>query len=90
MICTGSGSFLIDGNTRPDFQALITGDVNEQTRHMAVETGTVVFAVGHHASEQPAMGFLGDHLAEKFSLQHTALHFCYERDLVTYMQEDEE
>lgn len=83
-ICSGSGSSFLDNNKAPDFQALITGDVNEQTYHMAVETGTVVFVVGHHASEQEPMNLLGAHLAEKFGLQHFATHFAYEKSVATY------
>ena len=51
---------------------------------MAVETGTLVFVVGHHASEQEAISCLGDHLAKKFKLKHFATHFSYEKDVPTY------
>lgn len=83
-VCSGSGSSLLDDNKEPPFQALITGDANEQTYHMAVETGTLVFVVGHHASEQEAISCLGDHLAKKFKLKHFATHFSYEKDVPTY------
>ena len=83
-ICSGSGSSVLDNNKCPTFQALVTGDVNEQTYHMAVETGTVVFVVGHHASEQEAMNLLGAHLAEQFGLEHFATHFAYEKNVASY------
>lgn len=83
-VCSGSGSSLLDDNKQPNFQALITGDANEQTYHMAVETGTLVFVVGHHASEQLAIGRLGDMLADRFGLEHFASHFTYEKDVPTY------
>lgn len=86
-ICSGSGSFLLDDDKEPSFQALITGDVNEQTFHMANETGTVVFVCGHHASEQEAMNRLGDHLAEKFGIEHFATHFAYEKSVPTFSVE---
>lgn len=83
-ICSGSGSFLLDDDKCPSFQALVTGDVNEQTFHMANETGTVVFVCGHHASEQEAINLLGDHLAKKFKLKHFATHFAYEKAVPTF------
>lgn len=83
-ICSGSGSFVLDDNKCPDFQVLITGDVNEQTYHMAEETGTVVLVVGHHASEQEAMHLLAAHVAEQFGLEYVATHFAYEKNAVTY------
>lgn len=89
-ICSGSGSSLLDNNKCPDFQALITGDVNEQTFHMANETGTLVFVVGHHASEQLAINQLGDHLAHKFKLEHVASHFSYEKSVPYYAIEDDD
>ncbi len=80
-VCTGSGSFLLDDNPRPNFEALITGEVNEQTYHFAQETGTVVFVVGHHASEQDGVRFLGEYLAQKYGLEHHHLHFTLEKDV---------
>ena len=89
-VCSGSGSSLLDKNNCPEFQALITGDVNEQTYHQAMETGTVVFVVGHHASEQLAINLLGDHLSKEFGLEHCALHFSYEKMVPTFAIEDDD
>lgn len=85
LVCSGSGASFLDDNKSPRFQALITGDVHEQTYHMAVETGTLVFVVGHHASEQEAINLLGEHLAKKFDLEHTATHFTYEKNIPTFV-----
>lgn len=83
-VCSGSGSFLLDENMKPSFHALVTGDVHEQTYHFAKESGTPVFVVGHHASEQGGIKRLGDHLARKFDLEHRHLHFNIEKELKTY------
>jgi len=83
-VCSGSGSFLVDENMAPSFHALVTGDVNEQTYHLAKESGTPVFVVGHHASEQGGIKRLGDHLARAFDLEHHHLHFNVEKDLKIY------
>lgn len=88
VICSGSGSSFLDNNKCPDFQALVTGDINEQTYHMAVETGTLVFVAGHHASEQLAISRLGQMLAKKFSLQLHTTHYTYEKDMIAFMQKN--
>lgn len=79
-VCSGSGSFLLDENPRPDFEALVTGDINEQTFHNAAESGTVVFVLGHHASEQEGICRLGDKLAARFSLEHVNFRFYPEKN----------
>lgn len=89
-VCSGSGSSLLDNDKQPTFQALITGDANEQTYHMAMETGTLVFVVGHHASEQEAINLLGEHLADKFKLKHCPIHFAYEKSVPTYCIDTDE
>lgn len=83
-VCSGSGSFILDENNEPGFDALITGDVNEQTYHMCHETGTVAFVVGHHASEQDGVKNLGMHLSSMFALSHKHLHFTYEKNTLWY------
>lgn len=83
-VCSGSGSFLLDNNLKPRFHALVTGDVNEQTYHLAKESGTAVFVIGHHASEQGGIKRLGDHLARKFDLEHHHLHFNIEKEARVY------
>lgn len=88
IICTGSGASFLDDDKTPSFQALVTGDVHEQTYHMAQETGTVVFVVGHHASEQYAISKLGESLAQKFNLELHTTHYTYERDLKVFCVED--
>ncbi len=83
-VCSGSGSFLVDSSVAPDFDALVSGECNEQTYHIAKETGTPVFVVGHDASEQCGIENLGRHLAEKFSLEHIHFHFDVEKEVISY------
>lgn len=86
VICSGSGASFLDDDKCPRFQALITGDVHEQTYHMAQETGTLVFVTGHHASEQLAISKLGEMLSKKFKLELHTTHYTYEKDIVSFMQ----
>ncbi len=83
-VCSGSGSFLLDKNPSPNFEALVTGDVNEQTYHLAIESGTPVFVVGHHASEQGGIKRLGVFLSRKLGLEHQHLHFSLEKEVAVY------
>ena len=48
----------------------ISGEISEQTTHQAVESGVAYIAAGHHATERYGVQALGEHLAEKFDLQH--------------------
>lgn len=68
-VCSGSGSFLLDENAAPDFDALITGDCAEQTWHLANELGITVFVTGHDASENGGIMRLGELCSEKFKLE---------------------
>ena len=83
-VCSGSGSFLLDDNPSPKFQALITGDVKEQTYHLSSENGTPVFVLGNHASEQGGFKRLGDYLSSKYGLEHHHLHFSIEKTVQVY------
>lgn len=83
-VCSGSGSFVLDDNKDPFFDALITGDVNEQTYHMANETGVSVFCIGHHASEQDGIRLLGANVASVFNIQHKHLKFAYEKNTIRF------
>lgn len=68
-VCSGSGSFMLEQSPLPTFDALITGDCNEQTWHLANELGIAVFVTGHDASENPGIAALGEHISEKFNLE---------------------
>ncbi|MGE5027717.1 MAG: Nif3-like dinuclear metal center hexameric protein, partial [Betaproteobacteria bacterium] len=50
--------------------AYLTGEVSEQTVHLARETGVTFIAAGHHATERYGVQALGAHLADRFGIQH--------------------
>jgi dinuclear metal center YbgI/SA1388 family protein len=52
------------------FDAYISGEVSEQTAHLARELGIHYFAAGHHATERFGVQALGEHLAKQFGLDH--------------------
>ena len=48
----------------------ITGEISEQTVHVAREEGIAFIAAGHHATERYGVQAVGEALAQQFSLQH--------------------
>lgn len=67
--CSGGAQNSIQ--TAIDWQAdvYISGEVSEQTTHQASESGIHYLAAGHHATETLGIQALGEHLAQKFSLE---------------------
>mgnify|MGYP000105792021 CR=1 FL=1 len=66
--CTGGGQGYIDIAAELGVDAFITGEASEQTIHSSREYNIDFFAAGHHATERYGVKSLGEHLAEKFSL----------------------
>jgi putative NIF3 family GTP cyclohydrolase 1 type 2 len=46
----------------------LSGEISEQTVHLARESGVAYLAAGHHASERYGVQALAAHLAERFGL----------------------
>lgn len=68
--CTGAAQDYIHHAIRKKLDAFISGEVSERTTHIAREEGIHYFACGHHATERYGVQRLGEHISEKFSLQH--------------------
>ena len=68
--CTGAGQQFIEQAAQLGLDAFISGEISEQTAHVARECGVHYFACGHHATERYGVQAVGRHLAEKFELQH--------------------
>ena len=49
---------------------LVTGEVSEQTIHVARERGLAFIAAGHHATERFGARNLGQWIAEHFGIEH--------------------
>lgn len=65
---TGAAQSFIGMAAEQGVDAFLTGEVSEQTVHMARETGLHFYAAGHHATERYGVQALGRHLAERFQL----------------------
>jgi dinuclear metal center YbgI/SA1388 family protein len=68
--CTGAAQGYIEQAVSLGVDAYLTGEVSEQTVHVARECGIHFFAAGHHATERYGVKALGDHLAQQFALSH--------------------
>ncbi|MCB1948517.1 Nif3-like dinuclear metal center hexameric protein [Nitrosomonas sp.] len=68
--CTGAAQGYFEAAIAQDVDAYLTGEISEQTVHAARESGVALIAAGHHATERYGVQALGDHLSEKFAIQH--------------------
>lgn len=66
--CTGGAQGYIERAAAYGVDAYISGEVSEQTFHLAQELDIHYFAAGHHATECFGVQALGQHLAEKFAI----------------------
>ena len=68
--CTGGAQSYIDKAAALGVDAFLTGEVSESTVHSARELGLYFFSAGHHATERYGVQALGEHLAQRFGLEH--------------------
>jgi putative NIF3 family GTP cyclohydrolase 1 type 2 len=71
--CTGAAQGLLTQAASLGVDAYLSGEISEQTTHEARELGLDYFAAGHHATERYGVMALGEHLAERFGLEHRFL-----------------
>ena len=69
--CTGAAQDFIGLAAESGADAYVTGEVSEQTVHIARESGMHFFAAGHHATERYGIRALGAYLSKKHSVAHT-------------------
>ena len=69
-LCTGAAQGYIEQAAAAGVDAYISGEISEQTVHVAIESGMSYISAGHHATERYGIQALGEHLAHKFDLQH--------------------
>jgi dinuclear metal center YbgI/SA1388 family protein len=68
--CTGAAQTYIEAAVEQGVDAFISGEISEQTVHVARECGIHYFAAGHHATERYGVAALGDQLAGHFQISH--------------------
>lgn len=67
-VCTGGGQGFIEQALAAGADAFITGEVSEQTIHVARECGIQFFAAGHHATERYGVRALGERIANQLGI----------------------
>lgn len=68
--CSGGAQGYFEEAIAQGAEAYISGEISEQSFHLARESGVAFIAAGHHATERLGIRALGEHLAERFGLEH--------------------
>lgn len=68
--CSGAAQHYIEQAAERGLDAFLSGEISEQTVHVAREMGIHYYAAGHHATERYGVEALGRHLASRFGLEH--------------------
>ncbi len=69
-LCTGAAQGYIEQAVAANADVFISGEISEQTVHVARETGVSYIAAGHHATERYGIQALGEQLAQQFGIEH--------------------
>lgn len=67
--CTGGGQGYIELAAEKGIDAYITGEVSEQTIHIAREMNIHFYGAGHHATERYGVKALGEYLHQTLSIE---------------------
>ena len=68
--CTGAAQSYFEDAIQQNVDAFITGEISEQSVHLARESGVAFIAAGHHATERYGVQAVGDNIARKFNIRH--------------------
>jgi len=68
--CSGAAQSYFEQAVALGVDVFLTGEISEQNVHVARETGVAFIAAGHHATERYGVQALGEHLAQRFNIEH--------------------
>lgn len=68
--CTGAAQGFFEAAIDAGCDLFVSGEISEQTVHLARESGVPYISAGHHATERYGVQAVGAHLAERFGLSH--------------------
>jgi dinuclear metal center YbgI/SA1388 family protein len=68
--CTGAAQSYLEEAVRLGVDAFVSGEISEQTVHLARESGVAFVSAGHHATERYGIAALGAHVAARFGVVH--------------------
>lgn len=66
--CTGGAQSYFEAAIEAGADVFVSGEISEQTVHLARESGVPYIAAGHHATERYGVRALAGHLRETFGL----------------------
>jgi dinuclear metal center YbgI/SA1388 family protein len=67
--CTGGAQAYFEAALATGADMFVSGEISEQTVHLARETGMAYLAAGHHATERYGVQAVGELLAQVFGIQ---------------------
>lgn len=67
--CSGAAQGFFEQAIAAGADAYVSGEISEQTVHLARESGVPYLAAGHHATERYGVQALGAHLAGRFGIE---------------------
>lgn len=68
--CTGAAQSAMDAALQAGASVYLSGEISEQTVHLARESGVAYLACGHHATERYGVQAVGRAIAERFGIAH--------------------
>lgn len=66
--CSGGAQGYFEQAIALGVDAYLSGEISEQTVHLARESGVAYLAAGHHATERYGVQALAEHLAQRFGI----------------------
>jgi dinuclear metal center YbgI/SA1388 family protein len=67
--CSGAAQSYLEQAAALGVDAYLSGEISEQTVHLARELGIHFYSAGHHATERYGVQALGAHLAARFGVE---------------------
>jgi dinuclear metal center YbgI/SA1388 family protein len=67
--CSGGAQGYFEQAIALGVDAFMSGEISEQTVHLARESGVAYIAAGHHATERYGVEALAEHLAQRFGIR---------------------
>ncbi len=67
--CSGGAQSLFEEAIAQKVDVYVSGEISEQSVHLARESGVAYIAAGHHATERFGVQALAAHLVERFGLE---------------------
>jgi dinuclear metal center YbgI/SA1388 family protein len=68
--CTGAAQNSFEQAIEAGASVYLSGEISEQTVHLARESGVAYLACGHHATERFGVQALGGYLSSRFGVDH--------------------